>query len=60
LGQKSSTINQVKSIQKLETFIKIQQNICIRCREPGCGSFDGGIWLPWYLLNTMVTDERFL
>jgi len=24
-----------------------------------CGSFDGGIWLAWYFLNTIVTNESF-
>ena len=24
-----------------------------------CGSFDDGIWLSWYFLNTIVTDETF-
>jgi len=24
-----------------------------------CGSFDDGIWLAWYFLNTIVTNETF-
>jgi len=24
-----------------------------------CGSFDDSIWLAWYFLNTIVTDEIF-
>jgi len=24
-----------------------------------CDSFDDGIWLAWYFLNTIVTDEIF-
>jgi len=29
-------------------------------RSGTCGSFDDGIWLPWYVLNTIVTHEIFL
>jgi len=24
-----------------------------------CGSFDDGVWLAWYILNTIVTNETF-
>jgi len=24
-----------------------------------CGSFDDGVWLAWYFLNTIVTSETF-
>jgi len=46
----------------VETFTRIIK-ISARGREPmaraRCGSFDDNIWLAWYFLNTIVTDETF-
>ena len=41
----------------------IQHGICQGSGTYGsrarCGSFDDGIWLTWYFLNTIVTNETF-
>ena len=47
-------------------LITFFQNYTAYIRDSGtygsrarCGSFDDGIWLAWYFLNTIVTDETF-
>ena len=34
-------------------------SLCLNQGSGTCGSFDDGIWLTWYFLNMIVTDETF-
>ena len=40
-------------------FMTIEQGLGTYASRAKCGSFDDGIWLAWYFLNTIVTNETF-
>ena len=40
-------------------FMTIEQGLGTYGSRAKCGSFDDGIWLAWYFLNTIVTNETF-
>jgi len=40
-------------------FVSLRQGSGTYGSRARCGSFDDGIWLSWYFLNTIVTDETF-
>ena len=58
--------NHEQTLLLLAKYVAENTRKCLQLLDQGsgisrarCGSFDDGIWLAWYFLNTIVTDETF-
>jgi len=55
----SIPIRLVFSVSRLPHNLMLEQGSRTYGSRARCGSFDDGIWLTWYFLNTIVGNEIF-